>query len=56
MALFNTPPVASKSLRVLARLLAYPDAELRSHLGAMREVLHAEHALEPQRAVAHQPG
>ena len=32
MALFNnTPAVASKSLRVLARLLAYPDAELRSH-------------------------
>lgn len=50
MALFNnTPAVASKSLRVLARLLAYPDAELRSHLSAMREVLHEEHAVEPQR-------
>ncbi len=50
MALFNnTPAVASKSLRVLARLLAYPDAELRSHLSAMREVLHEERALQPQR-------
>jgi nitrate reductase delta subunit len=50
MALFNnTPPVASKSLRVLARLLAYPDAELRSHLGALREALHEERALEPLR-------
>ncbi|WP_298309279.1 nitrate reductase molybdenum cofactor assembly chaperone, partial [Reyranella sp.] len=50
MALFNnTPAVASKSLRVLARLLAYPDAELRSHLGALREALHEERALEPLR-------
>lgn len=50
MALFNnTPAMASKSLRVLARLLGYPDAELRSHLGAMGEVLHQERALEPQR-------
>jgi len=50
MALFNnTPPAASKSLRVLARLLAYPDAELRSHLAAMGEALHEEHALAPQR-------
>jgi nitrate reductase delta subunit len=50
MALFNnTPAVASKSLRVLARLLAYPDAELRSHVGALREALHEERAVEPQR-------
>lgn len=50
MALFNnTPAVASKSLRVLARLLAYPDAELRSHLGALREALHEERVLEPLR-------
>src|SRR3990167_10603751 len=48
MALFNNiPAVASKSLRVLARLLGYPDAELRSHLGALREALHEERALEP---------
>ena len=49
MALFNHPPVASKTLRVLARLLAYPDAELRDHLATMREALHAERALAPQR-------
>ena len=50
MALFNNPPpVASKSLRVLARLLDYPDAELRSNLTALREALHGERALPPQR-------
>ncbi|MEO6016155.1 MAG: nitrate reductase molybdenum cofactor assembly chaperone [Polaromonas sp.] len=49
MALFNNPPMASKSLRVLARLLGYPDAELRSNLGKLRDALHAEHALAPQR-------
>jgi len=36
---------ASLSLRVLARLLSYPDAELRSHLSAMRDALHAERAI-----------
>jgi len=49
MALFNPPPVASKTLRVLARLLAYPDAELRDHLAPLREALHTERALAPQR-------
>ena len=49
MALFNKPPMASKSLRVLARLLGYPDAELRANLAALREALHDEHALAPQR-------
>jgi nitrate reductase delta subunit len=49
MALFNNPPVASKSLRVLARLLGYPDAELRSHLADLRGALHQERALPPQR-------
>lgn len=49
MALFNNPPVASKSLRVLARLLAYPDAELRGNLPALREALHTERALPQQR-------
>jgi len=38
-------PSASLSLRVLARLLSYPDAELRSHLSAMRDALHAERAI-----------
>ena len=49
MALFNTIPQASKSLRVLALLLGYPDAELRSHLGEMQGVLHAERALSASR-------
>jgi nitrate reductase delta subunit len=42
-------PVSSISLRVLARLLSYPDAELREHLPSMRDALHAEKALEPER-------
>lgn len=42
-------PVSSISLRVLARLLSYPDAELRDHLTSMREALHAENALAPER-------
>jgi nitrate reductase delta subunit len=49
MALFGNPPVASKSLRVLARLLGYPDAQLRAHLADMRDALHAERALSPSR-------
>ena len=49
MALFNQPPVATRSLRVLARLLSYPDTELRSNLSALRDALHLEHALPPQR-------
>lgn len=49
MALFNSPPVASKTLRVLARLLAYPDAELRDHLPQLREAVHAERALAAPR-------
>ena len=38
-------PIASVSLRVLARLLSYPDAELHNHLPAMREALHSERAI-----------
>ena len=49
MALFNTLPKASKSLRVLAWLLGYPDAELRGNLAALREALHEDRALTPQR-------
>ncbi|WP_309684079.1 nitrate reductase molybdenum cofactor assembly chaperone [Polaromonas sp.] len=49
MTLFNHPPVASRSLRVLARLLGYPDAELRGNLDALREALHGERALPPPR-------
>jgi nitrate reductase delta subunit len=33
------------SLRVLARLLSYPDADLRSQLPAMRDALHTELAI-----------
>ncbi len=36
---------ASRTLRALARLLSYPDAELRAHLPAICEALHAEGAL-----------
>lgn len=49
MALFNSIPQASKSLRVLALLLGYPDAELRAHLSELREALHAEKALPAPR-------
>jgi nitrate reductase delta subunit len=50
MPLFNpTPPIATKTLRALARLLSYPDAELRSHLPALRDALHHEHALRAPR-------
>jgi len=46
MTFFNpTPPPAAKTLRVLARLLSYPDAELRAHLPDLRHALHAERAL-----------
>jgi nitrate reductase delta subunit len=51
MALFNTIPKASKSLRVLARLLGYPDTELRGHLADLRSALHEEKALPVQRLV-----
>lgn len=42
-------PDASISLRVLARLLSYPDAELRSHLPEMRDALHANSAITANR-------
>ena len=46
MALFTPParPIA-QTLRVLSRLLSYPDAELRGHLDLLRGELHAERAL-----------
>lgn len=40
---------SSVSLRVLARLLSYPDAELRSQLGDMRTALQAEKAVPATR-------
>lgn len=39
----------ARSLRVLAALLGYPDAQMRSYLPEMRELLRAEAALSPSR-------
>ena len=47
MAIHN----ASLTLRVLARLLSYPGAELHAHLAAMRDVLHSERAIGADRLV-----
>ena len=49
MALFNNALPAGKSLRVLARLLGYPDTELRDHLSELQQALHEERALTPMR-------
>ena len=35
----------TKTLRVIAHLLSYPDAELRAHAGELRDALQAERAL-----------
>jgi len=40
---------ATLSLRVLGRLLSYPDAELRAHLGELSAALHSEQALGANR-------
>ena len=45
----KTPKTMSLTLRVLARLLSYPDADLRAHLGEMHRALRAEAALTPAR-------
>lgn len=42
-------PTMKLTLRVLARLLGYPDAELRAHLGDLRQALRDEAALSPAR-------
>jgi len=49
MSIFSTPVPASLSLRVLARLLSYPDAQLRGDLDAMRQALLSEKAVAPAR-------
>jgi nitrate reductase delta subunit len=50
MALFKSHAAPMPhTLRVLARLLNYPDAELRTHLDDMRAALHAEAALTAPR-------
>ena len=46
----KTPKPMSRSLRALARLLGYPDAELRAHLDELRLALRAEAALTPERS------
>ena len=53
MTLFalNSPRPMSRSLRVLAALLGYPDVRLREHLPEMRDLLHDEHAVSPSRLV-----
>jgi nitrate reductase delta subunit len=45
----STPPPMSLTLRVLAHLLGYPDAELRGHLPELGEALRRERALSPAR-------
>lgn len=42
-------PNASVSLRVLARLLSYPDAALREHLPDMRTAMHSDNAVPASR-------
>ncbi len=44
-----SPTKSPLTLRVLARLLSYPDAELRGHLGDLRAALHSEQALGARR-------
>jgi nitrate reductase molybdenum cofactor assembly chaperone NarJ/NarW len=45
----NTPRPMAKTLRVLAALLAYPDAQRRGHLAEMRELLVEEGAVTASR-------
>lgn len=50
MGLFRTAPrPMARTLRVLARLLAYPDAVLRAHLPLLRAALREEGALSASR-------
>ena len=45
----STPPKMTHTLRALAWLLRYPDAELRALLPPLRDALHAEAALDAGR-------
>lgn len=50
MTPFNTtPPAMTRTLRVLAHLLRYPDAELCVHLDGLRDAIRAERALSEAR-------
>jgi len=51
MFALNPPRTLSKSLRVLAALLGYPDAQLRRHVPEMRELMHDEGALSMSRRI-----
>ncbi len=46
---FNPVPPMSRSLRVLAALLAYPDAQMRLHLPEMSDCLREERAVSSRR-------
>lgn len=48
MSLYH-PVIASNSLKVLAHLLSYPDANLRCHLIQLKDALHTEKAIAPAR-------
>jgi nitrate reductase molybdenum cofactor assembly chaperone NarJ/NarW len=39
----------TQTLRVLAHLLSYPDADIRAHLAELQQALHAEKAVQPAR-------
>jgi len=50
MSLFSSSPTQARlTLRVLAHLLRYPDAELRAHLPEMQQAIAAEKALPASR-------
>ncbi len=49
MSLLSKPVAARGTLRVLAALLSYPDADVRKHLPEMREILRRERALPSDR-------
>ena len=49
MGATNSPPTMSKTLRVLAALIGYPDNRLRGDLPEMRELLRVESALSASR-------
>ena len=49
MFAMNPPQSMAKTLRVLAALLGYPDAQMRSYLTEMRDLLTGERVLSPLR-------
>ena len=51
MGLFNHTPTATLTLRVMARLLSYPDDELRANLNNIATALRSEGALSQQRLI-----